>query len=84
MVEEFEISQKEDNVIYVKMKGPIHGTLCSYLKNYTKICSRLGCPLCSSIACALARATDKAVTIEKDEVATNGKTIETWFRIIES
>ncbi len=82
ILEDLEID-KQDNRVYVKMVGSVYENLCTQVRNRTQICSRIGCPLCSSIASALAKATGKPVVIEKDEVSSDGKTVETWYRIIE-
>ena len=82
ILEDLEID-KQGNEIYVKMEGSVYENLCTQVRNRTKICSRIGCPLCSSIASALAKATGKPVVIEKDEVSSDGKTVKTWYRIVE-
>lgn len=81
LLEDLEISAHKDSV-HVKMMGSVYESLCSQVRNHTNICSRLGCPLCSSIACALAKATGKAVVIERNELSTDGKTVETWYQLI--
>lgn len=82
ILEDIEINKQDDEVVYVKMKGTFHTSLCNQLRGYTNI-SRLGCSLCSSLACVLAKATDKAVIIERNEVSVEDKTTETWYQLIE-
>ena len=82
ILDDLEINKQDDGLVYVKMKGAFHTSLCNQLGGYTNI-SRLGCPFCSSLACALAKATDKAVTIERNNVSVDGNTTETWYRLIE-
>ena len=43
----------------------------------------IGSPLTSAIACAIAKATGKPITIENEEISTDGKTLEAKFRIHE-
>jgi hypothetical protein len=81
LLEDLEISAHEDNV-HVKMVDSIYGSLCGQVKNYTDMCSRLGCPLCSSIACALAKVTGKLVVIEKNEFSKDRKIVEIWYKLI--
>jgi hypothetical protein len=81
ILEDLEISEQNDKV-FVKITGSVYQGLCNHLRNNTRICSRLGCPLCSSIACALAKATGKAVAIEKNKLSTDGKIVEIWYRLI--
>ena len=82
ILEDLEID-KQDDKVYVKIEGSAYRNLCTQVRNRTKICSRMGCPLCSSIASALAKATGRAVAIERNEISSDGKTIKTWYRIIE-
>ena len=82
LFEDLEIDRHGERV-HVKTRGSIHESLCSQVRKRTNICSRLGCPICSSIACALAKVTGKAVIIERNEISTDGKTIETWYRLVE-
>ena len=83
ILDDLEINQSGDGLIVAKMKGEVHMNLFSQCESSTKLCATLGCPLCSSLACSLARATDKAVVIEKNEAHLKEKTIETWYRLIE-
>jgi len=82
MAEDLEINI-EDNMIQVKITRSIYKDLCNEVRKLPKICGSLGCPLCSSIAIVLTRATGKAVIIEKTEVPKDGKTIEAYYGIIE-
>jgi hypothetical protein len=82
ILENIEINEQDDGLVYVKMKGAFHTSLCNQLRGYTNI-SRLGCPLCSSLACALAKATNKAVIIERNNISVDENTTETWYHLIE-
>jgi hypothetical protein len=46
------------------------------------LCSSIGCPLSSAIACALTKATGKPITIEKIQTSEEGKNIEAIYRIL--
>lgn len=89
LVEELELVQGfnmkiHNSDVHVKIIGSIHNTLCSDLrKHQTRICTCLGCPLCSSIAYALAKVTQKAVVIERNEISSESQTIDIWYRFIE-
>lgn len=89
LVEELELVQGfymniDNNNVHVKIIGSILSTLCSDLrKHQTKICTCLGCPLCSSIAYALAKVTQKPVVIERNEISSDNQTIDVWYRFIE-
>jgi hypothetical protein len=75
--------QVKDNLIHVKITSSIYKDICKETGKLSKICGVVGCPLCSSIACALAKASGNIVKIEKTETTENGKTIEAYYRIIE-
>lgn len=81
LVKDFEMSVN-GNVVHVRMTGSVYSNLCSEVRKLTNICPRVGCPLCSAIAYALAKATGKAVTIEKNEFHEN-EIIEMWYRLLE-
>jgi len=88
LVEDLEILRDfemdvNDDLVKVRMTGFVYFNLCSEARKLSNICSRVGCPLCSAIAYALAKATGKAVTIEKNELHEN-KTIETWYRLLKA
>jgi len=88
-IEDLEIAEnleinKEDNTIKVKITGSINKDLCNDARKLPNICGSLGCPICSSIAIALTRATGKLIFIEKTEVPKDGETIEANFRLLET
>jgi hypothetical protein len=72
----------EDNQVHIRMLDSTYKRLYSVEENLKSIHS-LGCPLASAIACAIAKATGKMVTIEKDNVYPDGQTIEVQYRLIE-
>jgi hypothetical protein len=79
----FEISSSQDSV-YVKVKSPIFLNLCRETRESLGICSSYGCPLCSSIAIALARCLGKPIVIEKAKFLSETKTLEIVYRSIET
>ena len=82
IAEDFEMNI-EDNKIQVKIVGSVYNDLCNEARKLSNICSSFGCPLCSSIAVALTRATGKPVLVENIEVSDDDKTIEAHYRLIE-
>jgi len=82
IAEDFEMNI-EDNKIHVKITGSIYNDLCNEVRKLSNTCSSFGCPLCSSIAVALTRATGKPVLVENIEVSDDDKTIEAHYRLIE-
>lgn len=82
IAEDFEMTA-EKNDIYVKIIGTVYGSFCNEAKKFPSVCNSFGCPICSSIACALARATGKPVIIERNDSSSEKKRIEVHYRIIE-
>jgi len=87
-VENLEIAQDlefnmEDNLVNVKITDSVYKNFCKQAQKLSNICNSIGCPLCSSIACALTRATGKPVVIEKSEYSENDKTINVQYRVLE-
>ena len=78
-----EAAQKVANTIQVKITNSIYDGVCKEARKLTHICGSIGCPICSAIACAIAKASGKPVTIEKTESTEDGKVIEAFYRIIE-
>jgi hypothetical protein len=81
ILEDIEIKKQDEDIVYVKMKGTFHAGLCKQFRGYRGI-ARLGCPICSSLACALVKATDEAVTIKSNYISIDEKTTETWYQLI--
>lgn len=83
IAEDLELSE-ESSMIRIRIVGSLYTNLCNEVRKLSpNICGSLGCPLCSSIALALTRATGKPVTIEKNQLSADGKTIEAYYRILE-
>jgi len=80
IAEDFEMDM-ESEMIHAKITGTFCGELCREARKIPNICS-LGCPLCSSIAIALARATGKPVVIENNQLSADGKVIEAYYQIL--
>jgi len=72
-----------DNMIQVKIAGSIFKDFCKEARKLTNVCNSIGCPLCSSIAIALTRATGKPIIIEKTDLSEDNRTIEVYYQMIE-
>jgi len=81
IAENFEINT-ENSIIHVKITDSVYKNIYKETRKLSKISNSIGCPLCSSIAIALTRATGKPITIEKTEISNDGKTIEAHYKII--
>jgi len=80
LAKEIEIKPEKDT-IHLKIVDSTYKDLYSKEENLKSI-HLLGCPIVSAIACAIAKATGKMVTIVKDEVSLDNQTIQVWLQIL--
>ena len=88
LIEEMEIAENvevevKDDLITIEITNHIFNEICKETRKLQKTHESIGCPLCSAIACALAKATGKPITIEKEEQSPDGKTTKIQYRILE-
>lgn len=81
LAKEAEMREEGGNV-YLKLFDSAYKTLYSAEENLKSI-HFLGCPIISAVACAIAKATGKMVTIQKENMLPDGQTIEVWYQIVE-
>jgi hypothetical protein len=86
-IEDLEIAQNfeietANNTVTVKIENSIYQNLTKEIINLS-LYKRLGCPISSAVACALAKATGKPVTIENQTTNEDGKTTEIEYQILE-
>jgi hypothetical protein len=72
----------EGNQANLKIIDSLYKNLYSAENNLRSV-SILGCPIVSAVACALAKASGKTVTIQKKKVSPDDSTIEVWYRIVQ-
>jgi hypothetical protein len=77
----FEMSIQTDR-IQVKFQDSIYSELYDELRESTQISSRLGCPICSAIACLLTKTTSRPVTFEGEMLSKNGRMMESSYQIL--
>jgi len=82
LARELEVKVKE-NIVYLRMLDPIYKSLYAGEENLKSI-HLLGCPLASAIACALAKASGKIVTIQKVDASIDGQTVEVQYQMVET
>jgi len=88
LIEEMEIAENvevevKDDLITIEITNHIFNEICKETRKLQKTHESIGCPLSSAIACALAKATGKPITIEKEEQSPHGKTTKIQYRILE-
>jgi hypothetical protein len=75
---------KRSNKIRVRIWDSIYKDICIEARKLSKkVCSTFPCPLCSSIACAIAQVTGKPVSIEKSRISSDGEKMEVRYQTIE-
>jgi len=88
LIEDLEIAQNieietKDTTVHVKIENSVYKNICKETRKLPNIIGSLGCPLCSALACALAKATGKPVIIEKEQTSEDGLTINIEYRLLE-
>ena len=81
-IDDVSLTRREET-INVKITNTIYKDTCKEARQLSHICKTTGCPLCSSIAIAIVKASGKPLTIEKAECTENGTMIEASYRLIE-
>ncbi|MEM2780755.1 MAG: hypothetical protein QW791_07830 [Candidatus Bathyarchaeia archaeon] len=81
LVRELEMKVEEDTA-YLKMLDSVYKSLYAEKEKLRSV-HFLGCPLASAIACALAKASGKMVTILKVNTSADGQIIEVRYRMVE-
>jgi hypothetical protein len=74
--------QVNGNELVVRLGKTPYATMCQRSKELPHISGLVGCPLCSAIACALAKTTGKLVYIAKEEGNATTDTIIVVYRFL--
>lgn len=81
IAEDFEMNLVRD-MVHVRITGSVFNNMCREVREFSHACKSFACPLCSSIACALAKATGKPIAIEKSDLSEDGRVIQVYYLII--
>jgi hypothetical protein len=74
----------QDRTITLELTGSVFNTLCNETRNsQPRTHTQIGCILASAFACAFAKATDKPITIQKDTLNPDTKTLIIEYRMEE-
>jgi len=87
LVEELEIAENVEieakkNIVYAKIVNSIYKNMHAKAETLPKIGISLGCPICSALACAIAKATGKPVIIERYQTSEDGQTLTIEYRLL--
>lgn len=74
--------ETENDTITIEITNHIFKDICEETRKHQKLCESIGCPLCSALACALAKVTGKPITIEREEQSQDGKTTKIQYHIL--
>jgi hypothetical protein len=77
-------SQKKDRIIHLKVTNSIFEDLWKENRDLSYVFGKTGSPVCSAIACALAKTTGGLVSIANMQVSPDGKVLEAEYRILEA
>jgi hypothetical protein len=81
MVQDCTVKIDVDRVSF-RFVEPVFSEFCGELKGTTKVCSSLGCPMCSAIACILAQVTHRPVKFDEDKYTVDGGTVESSYLLL--
>ena len=87
IAENLEIRAEDDvtksTTIHAKITKPFYADTFKEAEEPSRLTGLIGGPICSAIACALAKATGKPITIDKEEQSQDGKTTRIQYHIVE-
>jgi len=86
LVENLELAQTVDlqiqnDTVTLELTGNVLKEICRETRKQPRTHSQVGCLLSSAVACVLAEASGKVVTIQKDEESDDGKTTTIEYRM---
>lgn len=76
-------TQTKNETIKAEITNSVFKETCKEAGKMPRICGTIGHPLLSAIACAIAKASGKPVTIERIQSSEDGRTTQAYYRIIE-
>jgi len=82
IAEDFDMGA-EGGSVHVRIRGSVYKDLCDEFRGLSRVCGSFGCPLCSSIACALARASGRPVVMDGNEFSQDGNVMDVYYRVLE-
>jgi len=81
LVRDCTIDINGDHVTF-KFVESVYSDFCAKLREDTKICGSLGCPMCSAMACVLAQVSHRPVEFDKHKYSPDGSTVESSYHIL--
>ena len=89
LVEDLEVAQnvemdRQNKRLRIRLENSSYAELCDEHGHLPKTNTSLGCPLCSAIACILAKTTGKPVLIKKEEASKLDRTIIVEYSLLDN
>lgn len=86
LVEDMELAETADlqiqnDTVTLELSGSILFETCRETRKLPRTHAQVGCLISSAVACVLAKATGKIVTIQKDEQSSDGKTTRIEYHL---
>jgi len=87
LVEDLEIAENVEieakkNRVYAKIVNSIYKNMQLEAERLPKVGISLSCPICSAIACAIAKASGRPVVIESDQTSEDGQTLTIEYHLL--
>jgi hypothetical protein len=81
MAQDCTITRDGDRVSF-KFVESVFSEFCAKLKGSTKVCSSMGCPMCSAMACVLAQVTHRPVKFDEDRFSIDRGTVDSSYVLL--
>jgi hypothetical protein len=87
LIEDLEVAQDaeittRDYSCILTLENTVYSATCNKTSKLHNISGSIGCPICSAMACALAKTTGNPITIEREQVNEVNNSIETEYRML--
>jgi hypothetical protein len=81
MAQDCTITNEGDRVSF-RFVESVFTEFCAKLKGSTKVCSSMGCPMCSAMACVLAQVTHRPVKFDEDRFSIDRGTVDSSYILL--
>jgi hypothetical protein len=87
LIENLEMAQdctitKDGDRVSFRFVESVFSEFCAKLKGSTKVCSSMGCPMCSAMACVLAQVTHRPVKFDEDRFSIDRGTVDSSYVLL--
>jgi hypothetical protein len=75
--------ERKTRTVKVEITKSVYGSMREEVEEHSQLGSSICCPICSAIAIALAKASNKPVKINRVKSSENGRVTEATYEILE-